>query len=52
MSRKRKVRMIYIGRKVPKGYRELPGGMHLGKGIWMLPMEPYTLPAKKRGKSR
>jgi hypothetical protein len=28
--------MIHIGKKAPKGYEELPGGIHLGKGIWML----------------
>lgn len=30
---------IHIGKKAPKGYRELPGGVHLGKGIWMLRVE-------------
>jgi hypothetical protein len=37
---KTKARMIHIGKKVPKGFEELPGGMHLGKGIWALPMKP------------
>lgn len=32
--------MIHIGRKVPKGFEEISGGIHLGKGIWMLPMRP------------
>lgn len=32
--------MLHIGKKVPKGFRELPGGIHLGKGIWILKMEP------------
>jgi hypothetical protein len=32
--------MIHIGRKVPKGFRELDGAIHLGKGIWVIPMEP------------
>lgn len=26
--------MVHIGRKVPKGFEELPGSVHLGKGIW------------------
>ena len=30
---------FHIGRKVPKGFKELPGGIHLGKGIWILKME-------------
>lgn len=32
--------MFHIGRKVPKGFEELPGSIHLGKGIWMLRMRP------------
>lgn len=32
--------MLHIGRKVPKGFRELPGGIHLGRGVWLLPMTP------------
>ena len=32
--------MILIGRKVPKGFRELPGSIHLGKVIWILRLEP------------
>lgn len=35
-------RMIHIGRKVPKGFIELPGAIHVGKGIWILPMRPKT----------
>lgn len=35
----RKVKMFHIGRKVPKGFKELPGSIHLGKGIWLLKME-------------
>ena len=38
------VRLLHVGRKVPKGYRELPGAMHLGGGVWLLPMEPVTAP--------
>lgn len=32
--------MIHIGRKVSKGYCELDGAIHLGRGVWMIPMEP------------
>lgn len=35
-----KVRLFHVGRKAPKGFKELPGGTHLGKGIWILPIEP------------
>ena len=38
-SRKPKITIIHIGRNVPKGFIELPGGIHLGKGIWILPCE-------------
>jgi hypothetical protein len=31
--------MIYIGKHVPKRYKELPGSIHLGKGIWMFNVE-------------
>lgn len=31
--------MIYIGKSVPKGFKELPGSMHIGKGIWMFNIE-------------
>lgn len=31
------IRMFHVGRKVPKGWTELPGAMHLGRGIWMIP---------------
>lgn len=27
--------MIYVGKKVPKGFKEVAGSIHLGKGIWM-----------------
>jgi hypothetical protein len=26
---------LHIGKKVPKGYEELPGSIHIGKGIWI-----------------
>lgn len=47
-------RLIHIGRKVPKGYEELPGGIHLGKGMWMLPMCKIkdSNEKSKRNKSR
>lgn len=32
-------RLFHIGRKAPKGYKELPGAIHLGKGIWIIPIE-------------
>ena len=34
------VRLLHYGRKAPKGWRELPGGIHLGKGMWILQCEP------------
>lgn len=39
-QRKKIARIVHIGRKAPKGFKELPGGIHLGKGIWILPIEP------------
>lgn len=33
--------LLHIGRKCPKGYREV-SGMHLGKGVWMLRCELET----------
>ncbi len=32
--------ILYLGRKAPKGYREVGPAMHLGKGVWMLRIEP------------
>lgn len=26
--------IVHIGRKVPKGLREVAGSIHLGRGIW------------------
>lgn len=40
--------MIHVGRRVPKGFEELPGGIHTGKGIWILPMRPIKPSPKKR----
>lgn len=34
--------MIHIGRKVPKGFEELPGSIHLGKGIWAFRTRPIV----------
>jgi len=27
--------MLYIGRRIPKGFIELEGSIHLGHGIWI-----------------
>jgi hypothetical protein len=32
--------MIYIGRKVPKGFVEEAGSIHLGNGVWMFNCRP------------
>ncbi len=37
-GKKGSIRILHIGKKVPKGYEELDGGVHIGKGIWILPM--------------
>lgn len=29
----------HVGRKCPKGTKEVAGSIHLGKGIWMLKCE-------------
>ncbi len=39
---------IHIGRKAPKGWEELPGGIHLGKGIWLLKIRPLSKKVSKR----
>lgn len=31
--------MIYIGRKAPKGYREVGKSMHIGFGVWIMRVE-------------
>lgn len=28
--------IIHIGRRAPKGFREVAGSVHLGRGIWAL----------------
>lgn len=33
-------RYFWVGRQAPKGWRELAGAMHIGRGIWLLPIEP------------
>ncbi len=35
----------HIGKKCPKGYKEIPGSMHLGKGIWALQCQREELPS-------
>lgn len=35
--------MFHIGKKAPKGFEELPGGIHLGKGLWLLPICPVRV---------
>jgi hypothetical protein len=42
--------IIHVGRKCPKGWRELPNGIHLGKGIWMLRCEPVEMKEKPNEK--
>lgn len=37
---------IHIGKRVPKGFVELPGAVHMGKGIWMFRIEPTKTPWK------
>lgn len=36
------MRRLHIGKRVPKGYRELPGASHLGQGVWIFPIEPIN----------
>ena len=38
-GRKKKIQLIHIGKKCPKGFVEVAGSMHLGKGIWALKCE-------------
>jgi len=38
-SKKKKIRILHIGKKAPKGFKEMANGIHLGKGIWILPCE-------------
>ncbi len=45
-------KIIHIGRKVPKGFREVPGGIHLGGGIWILRMEPIDKEGKDGKRKR
>jgi hypothetical protein len=41
--------IIHIGRTIPKGFIELPGSVHIGKGIWAFRVEidPNNKPKKK-----
>lgn len=43
-----RIKIIHIGKRVPKGFEELPGGIHLGRGMWMLPMRPLVIKKKDR----
>ena len=27
---------LHIGKRVPKGWEELPGSIHLGHGVWIM----------------
>lgn len=36
--------LIYIGKKVPKGLREVGPAMHLGGGVWAFSVEPVPAP--------
>jgi hypothetical protein len=40
------VTMLHIGRKVPKGWVELPGSIHLGHGVWILRIRREDTPCK------
>lgn len=42
--------MTYIGKKVPKGFEELPGSIHMGKGVWMFAVKRKE--AEKNGKEK
>ena len=33
------VKVLHIGKRAPKGWVELPGAIHLGKGIWLMRIE-------------
>ena len=43
--------MTYIGKRVPKGFEELPGSIHMGKGIWMFAVKPKEKPKEIKAKS-
>ena len=42
--------MFHIGRKAPKGYVESGPAIHLGKGIWLLPLKLATASTSKESK--
>ena len=46
------VRILHIGKKAPKGYKEVAGGVHLGKGLWILPIDKITELTTKTGGRR
>jgi hypothetical protein len=35
----KKVKLLHVGRKCPKGWHEVGHGIHLGKGRWILTCE-------------
>ena len=39
--------MLHIGKKAPKGWTEKGEAIHLGKGIWILPVEKEVADEKK-----
>ncbi len=41
--------VIVIGRKVPKGWKELPGSIHLGRGLWAFKCAPPVYPTLTSG---
>ena len=34
------VKLIHVGRKAPSGYVESGPAIHLGRGVWIIPIEP------------
>ena len=36
---KDRIKIIHIGKKAPKGWKELAGAIHMGKGIWLMWIE-------------
>jgi hypothetical protein len=47
---KSKVKLIHIGKKAPKGFKEVAGSIHLGKGIWALKCESEDLKSRQSNK--
>lgn len=40
--------IIHVGRRVPKGFVEMPGSTHLGRGIWMFRVERVKAPTNRK----